>query len=418
MNDQHDNPSGRKGGILTRARRATAGYPRQFWLLLCGLLVSAVGGSIVWPFMTIYLRQRFEVPLTTVTALFLLNSISGIAATTVAGPVVDRVGRKPAMVVSLAVSALTSAVMAVASTLEMWALLMIVGGAAGPLYRIGSNAMVADLVEEERRASAYALLRTIANLGIAIGPAIGGFVTGFSYALAFSIAAAADVVFTLLIALFLTETMPEVRASEDDGPQASAGYGRVLRDWPFLAFCASFTFTAACAILMMVLLPVYVKENFGVPESQYGFIMATNAAMVVGLQYGVTKLAERYKPLSVLVLGSLLYGIGVGSVALGSSFAAFWLSMVIMTVGEMLATPTGTTLTANLAPPDMRGRYMGIYGLTWGIGVGIGPVIGGLANDYIAPVAIWYTGLAMGLVATAGLLLLTRVLRNRQVQPP
>jgi MFS family permease len=107
-----------------------------------------------------------------------------------------------------------------------------------------------------------------------------------------------------------------------------------------------------------------------------------------------------------MALGSLFYALGVGSVALGASFVAFLLSMVVMTIGEMLLVPTGTTVTANLAPADMRGRYMGFYGLTWGVGVGVGPILGGFLSDQIAPVAIWYGGLAIGLLAAAGFLAL------------
>jgi MFS family permease len=56
----------------------------------------------------------------------------------------------------------------------------------------------------------------------------------------------------------------------------------------------------------------------------------------------------------------------------------------------------------------MRGRYMGLYGLSWGVSLGIAPVIGGWLNDNVAPVAIWHAGLAMGLTAALGFLLLER----------
>jgi MFS family permease len=169
--------------------------------------------------------------------------------------------------------------------------------------------------------------------------------------------------------------------------------------------------------LMMVLLPVYVKENFGVPESSYGFIMAANAAMVVLFQYGVTRLTQRFYHLPVLAVGSLFYALGVGSVAWGAGFAGFLLSMVILTIGELIMIPTSTALTANLAPPDMRGRYMGMYGLTWGVAMGIGPVLGGTLNDQVAPVAIWYAGLALGAIAMAGFVVLARLLPRRAAPP-
>ncbi len=162
---------------------------------------------------------------------------------------------------------------------------------------------------------------------------------------------------------------------------------------------------------------MYVKENFGVPESSYGFIMAANAVMVVLFQYGVTRMTQRYYHLPVLAVGSLFYALGVGSVAWGTGFAGFLLSMVILTIGELIMIPTSTALTANLAPPDMRGRYMGVYGLTWSVAMGIGPVLGGALNDQVAPVAIWYAGLVLGSVAMIGFLILGRLLPRRPSLP-
>ena len=135
--------------------------------------------------------------------------------------------------------------------------------------------------------------------------------------------------------------------------------------------------------------------------------------MVVLFQYAITKGTGRFPPLSIMAAGALFYALGVGSIALGTGFVHFLLSMVVLTIGEMLLVPTGTTLAANLSPPDMRGRYMGFYGLTWRVGIGLGPVIGGLLNDQIGPVAIWYGGLVTGLAAALGYLLLEWLIRNK-----
>lgn len=398
-------------------RQATTGYPRQFWLLFWGRLISATGSSMYWPFLTIYMRQQLDVSLTTVALLFTLNSAAGLLTTFVAGPVVDRFGRKWVMVLSLAVASVTLVIMSLADTLLLWAVLMVVNGAFSPLYQVGSDAMIADLIEPKRRPDAYALLRTSHNAGVAVGPAVGGFVTAMSYALAFNIAAGAHVVFALLVLFFVAETMPQRLPAAAEQPQVDEGYARILRDWPFLAFCAVYTLTGCCATLMFLLLPVYAKENYGVPESQLGFLLTTNASMVVLLQYITTRITSRFPHLPVLAVGALFYALGVGSVAWGWSFPMFLGSMVVLTIGEMVMAPTATTLTANLAPPTMRGRYMSIFGLTWGVAFGIGPVIGGYLNDNLAPVAIWYGGLVIGLVSVLGFVLLAGVLRGRRTEP-
>jgi MFS family permease len=367
---------------------------------------------MVWPFLTIYMRQQLDVPLTTVTLLLTINSITSLIASFIAGPAVDRFGRKVAMVISLGMSSLVFIGMSVAGNLGMWAILVSLSGAFGPLYNVGANAMVADLIEPDRRASAYALLRMVANAGVAIGPMIGGFVISISYALAFYAAAIADVIFTLLIFLFVAETVS--KASGSIKVPSGGGYGPIFRDRPFLVFCGTYTLAAMAYAMMMVLLPVYAKENYGVVEQQFGFIMATNAGMVVLFQYTITHLSERYHHLPVLAAGSMFYAIGVGSVALGTGFVGFLISMVILTIGEMIMIPTSTALAANLAPADMRGRYMGFYGLTWGVGFGTGPVLGGLLNDHVAPVMIWYGGLIVGCMAAAGFMILIRLVRSQE----
>jgi MFS family permease len=396
---------------MNRLRQLAARYPRQFWLLFGGMLISASGGSMVWPFLTIYMRQRLDVSLTTVGLLLAINSGARLVTTFVAGPIVDRLGRKGVMVVSLLGSALVYAIMGWAGSLAAWALLMVGNGGLVPLYRVGSDAMVADLLPPDKRVGAYALLRTGNNAGIAIGPAVGGFLAATSYGWTFAAATVSSLTFALITLFLVAETLPQAEGQRVElSPLVT--YRTLLHDRPFLIYCLVVTLAVLPASLLMVLLPVYAKEQYGVVESQYGFIMATNAAMVVLFQYPITNVTRRYPSLLVLAAGALFYGLGVGSVALGSGFWAFWISMVILTLGEMILVPTGTTLTANLAPADQRGRYMGTYSLTWSLGMGIGPAIGGFLSDHIAPVAIWYGGLAFGLAATLGFFLLTRWLEE------
>jgi len=393
--------------VLDRLRRLNAAYPRQFWVLFWGMLLNASGTSMIWPFLTIYMRERFDLPLTSVALVLTMNSMIGLVSSFIAGAVVDRVGRKGAMVASLAITSLTMFGLSLADSLPVWVALMAVNGAFAPLYRVGVDSMAADLIPSPNRPSAYALLRMSMNLGVAIGPTIGGFVAAISYSWAFRGASAAQGLFALLLLATVAETAPfraALRTAETKIKRPAekfAGYERVLRDRRFMGFAAAYTLAGMCYAMMWMLLPVYAKDNFGVPENMYGFIPATNAIMVVLLQYGVTGITRRFNTLWVLAVGSLFFAVGVGSVGWGAGWAAFLISMVIASIGELIVVPTSSTLTADLAPPEMRGRYMSIYSLTHSLGIGIGPVIGGLLNDRLAPVAIWYGGLVIGLFAVA-----------------
>lgn len=399
--------------MITRLRGVSTQYPRQFWLLFFGLLISTVGASMIWPFLMIYVSEKLDLPLTAAAALNTLNSVMGLIASFVAGPITDKFGRKWVMAISLLINGVVYLFMSHADTFGAFALLMAVSGAFNPLYRVGADAMMADLIPAEKRADAYSLLRTSNNIGVAVGPAVGGFIAASSYAIAFYLAATGMIIYSLLVTFLAAETLSRQPTDGEARPvERFGGYGRVLRDRPFISFVGSFTLTQVCASLMWVLLAVYAKQNYQVPEDQYGLIPTTNALMVVFLQVTVTHYTKRHAPLLALAAGSLFYAVAVGSVALGDGFWAFWVSMVILTIGELILSPTATTYAANLAPADMRGRYMSLYGLTWGVASGFGSVLGGFVNDNVSPKAIWYVGGLIGMVSVIAFLTLNR--RSRQ----
>ena len=405
--------------MLALFKRARSEYPRQFWLVFWGMLISSVGGSMIWPFLMVYVSERLHLPMTATASLMTLSSISGLIASFIAGPIVDRLGRKWVMVISLVMNAAGYAFMSNADTLLVFAVLMVVNGVFNPLYRIGVDAMVADMIPHEKRPDAYSLTRMANNIGVAVGPAVGGFMAAISYGIAFYIAAAGLLVYGALILFFAVETMPAHSAAQRERHRTErfGGYGAILRDKPFMGFVVSFTFVTMAAATVWILLAVYTKQNFGIPESQYGFIPTTNALMVIFFQFAVTLVTKRFSPLPVIALGALFYTFATAGIVLGQGFWGFWLCMVILTVGELILMPTASTYVAGLAPADKRGRYMGLFGLTWNVSMGIGPLIGGILSDNLGPVSIWYGAAAFGALSVLGFLLLARRSRRPALQP-
>jgi MFS family permease len=114
----------------------------------------------------------------------------------------------------------------------------------------------------------------------------------------------------------------------------------------------------------------------------------------------------------------MIYALGAGSVALMSGFWGFWLSMVILTFGELTLVPTASKYVADTAPTDLRGRYMSIYWLGWGLARTLSPIIGGFLNDNIAPRAIWIGGLLIGLTSVCGIFLFHLLSSTRAVPRP
>jgi MFS family permease len=395
-------------------------YPRQFWLMITGVVLSTAGGSMIWPFLLIYATNRLDLPLSVVAPLISVNAGTGLLSSLIAGTMADKIGRKTVMNISLTMHGLAYLFLMSASTYEQFFILMVVIGFAQPLYQVGADAMLADLIPSEQRTDAYAISRIAVNAAFALGPAAGGFLASRSYQLAFYAATSGFLAYSALLFILARETLvkstgvvPSAAAAAASRPR-DEGYRHVLRDRPYLAFAALSGLGLIAPTLLWILLPIYAKTNFGLPESLYGWIPTTNALMCVFLQFPVTDVTRRYRPLRIVAIGMLVYACGTGSVALMTGFWGFWASMVVLTMGELILVPTASKFVADLAPANMRGRYMSVYWLSWGMARTLAPLIGGQLNDKVGGEAIWIGGLVIGLASTLGLLFLSR----NSVKPP
>lgn len=388
--------------MVGRLQSLVAEFPRQFWILFGGTLINSLGSGMVFPFLTLYLHQRLNLSMTLVGFALTLWAGSQLVGQLVGGALTDQFGRRRLMVFSLLSSAIFLPFFGLADSFISAAGVAVLLGFTGAMYQPARDAMVADLVGPDKRPQGYGLVRVVNNLGIAIGPAIGGFLASRSYMLTFTLSAAATFLFFLVTLMFIQETRPTVAPARGGTGPIPGNFLSILRDTPFVVFSAATTLVILASVQMMTVLPIYMKDQFGLGESFFGWVMTTNAGMVVLLQFPITRATEKLPRFPLIASGAFLYALGVSSVWIGSSFPHFVASMAVGTLGEMIVVPTATAVTADLAPQAMRGRYMSVLGLTWSLGFGLGPVLGGIISDQLAPRALWPL---MGSAALAGALI-------------
>jgi len=387
--------------------------------MILGIVISTAGGSMVWPFTLIYAGGKLGLPLSAVASLISINAGVGLFASFLAGSMADRIGRKAIMVISLAAIGVAYFFLVQAETYLQFALLMALVGLSSPLYQVGADAMLADMIPSHQRTDAYAINRIANNAAFGIGPAVGGFLAATSYSLAFYGASAGFFIYAVIWLLFSHETLGQ--AIDEDQSSALAeqaqvetkreaarpiGYRKVFKDKPFMTFVLLVGMGLVAPSILWVLMPVYAKVNFNISEAQFGWIPTTNAFMCVFLQFTITNITRKHSTLPVMGYGMLIYAIGAGSVALMTGFWGFWLSMIILTFGELIIVPTASKYVADAAPAALRGRYMSLYWFGWGMSRTLAPLIGGYLNDAISPQAIWIGGLLIGLTSAVGLFLL------------
>lgn len=252
-------------------------------------------------------------------------------------------------------------------------------------------------------------MRVVFNLAVVIGPLIGGLLAIQSYLLLFIADAVTSLITATIVLLALQETWhPKVEEGEKQESmlQTFKDYGKVLKDVAFTWFLITSALMVLVYIQMNTTLAVYLRDVHGVDERGFSYILSLNAGMVVLFQFPITRWVEKYRPLIIMSVGTLLYAIGFAMYGFFSTFFMFLLAMVIITIGEMFVSPVGQAIVARLAPEEMRGRYMAVFGFSWVIPFMIGPLLAGLILDNLDPDILWYIAGFLGVIAAAGYYLL------------
>jgi MFS family permease len=384
-------------------------FDRRIWVLFWSRLIDGAGFSIVSPFLALYMNQVLGAPMTLVGLVLLVAGLAGAAGSFVGGVIADARGRRKVMVVSMITRSLSFVSLAVVITVmpELWlisallALNFFLGGAFDP----ANNAMVADVVEPARQLEAYGLLRVAWNLGFAVGPAIGGLIVAFSYNLAFLASAGVSMIAALILLFFLKESyIPKPGSRKESLKLDLSGISL-----PFLAFCIFCVPMFIMAGQFGTTFPVYANERLGIDSFVIGIVYGINGLMVALIQLPLARWLSRYNMFSAMFFGTLVYALGFFSLALIWGGLGLALSMVVITIGEMIVTPVATSLTAAYSHVDDRGRYMGVFGLVASLGWFTSSLIGGIVYDNASSgLLLWGIMALLGATTALGMALLWR----------
>ncbi len=391
-------------------------YPRLFWILVAITFIDRLGGALIFPFFALYITSKFHVGMTDVGVLFAAFAASSFAGQAIGGALADRFGRKGIILFGLIASSLSTVAMGLINSFEIFFGLAFFIGILTDVAGPARQAMIADILPEEKRGDGFGILHVVFNLTVVIGSAIGGLLAAYSYLLLFMIDAVISLIAAALIFNLIPETKPQ---AHPDAPQETlggtfAGYGRVFRNAAFMLYLGAAMLSIFTYMNMNTTLGVYLRNEHGVIESGYGILLSINALMVVFLQFPFSRRAQKYPPMLMMALGVFLYVIGFSMYGYVSTYAFFILAMVIITIGEMIITPVSQSLIAAFAPEDMRGRYMAVAGFAWAIPFAAGPYLAGLILDGPKPYLLWYVASAIGAVSMFCFLILHYI---KNIQP-
>jgi MFS family permease len=359
--------------------------PRSVQTLQAGGLANAFGNGIVLPFTFIYLHNVRAISLGTIGLILATNAAVSLVAGPLTGTLVDRVGGKRLLAVSLLF--LAAGYGGYAFVHHPWQ-----GFATAAVTGIGNGAfwpaqstLIAGLTPEEKRTPAFAMQRVVMNLGIGLGALTGGFVASTSHPSSFELLFLVDAATFLAYLVVLWTLVPSVLPPRDTRVR-SRGYVDVLRNRPFRAVLLVNTIFIFAGFAGFDLVAVYAKNHAGVKESAIGLVFLVNTLVIVIAQLPIAKLVEGRRRMATLGLMGLVWAgawliVPAAGIWLRGSAAAALLALAVgvFGIGECLHGAVQAPLVTDLAESDLIGRYMALSALSWQVGFMLGPAVGGFA---------------------------------------
>ncbi|MFE6741591.1 MDR family MFS transporter [Streptomyces tubercidicus] len=408
--------STRRSGLRRAVVESVSGLPGQFWWLWTSTLINRLG-AFVATFLALYLTVERGYSASYAGLVAALHGLGGVIASVGAGVMTDRLGRRPTMLIAQLSTAASVALLGFMTDPVAIAVVAGLVGLASNASRPAVQAMMADIVAPEDRVRAFSLNYWAINLGFAISSTAAGLIAEHGYLALFL----GESTLVLACALVVFWKLPESRpaASAPDGPDATGpapapvSMRTVLRDGRFMTVVGLNLLLALLFQQAYVSMPVSMGQD-GFSSADFGLVIAVNGVLIVLLQIPVTRFIEHRSPALLLIGSSLLAGHGFGLTALAGSVAMYAVAVTVWTLGEIINSPTQMGLVVRLSPLHGRGRYQGMYSLSWSVAALVAPLLGGVVIDQYGADALWAGCAAVGTLAAVGYGLL---LRNLPEEP-
>ncbi len=397
------------------------------WILAVGRLLSETGTGFTLFYAPIFFVNKVGLSATSVGFALGSASISGVLGRILGGSFSDSKfwGRRRTLLLSAAISAIASLVLATTSNFAILVVGNLLMGLGEGLYWPATEAVVADLTPAEHRREAYALTRLADNIGLGMGIVLGGALIGTTGAFRalFVIDAVSFVVFFGVVYAAIAETYRP--AAKNRGISLPHSWAIALRDRRLLVYVfVNIIFTIYVSQLQSTM-PLFFT-NFVSVGAAKGFaattisaLFAWQLALSIVCQLPIARALKRFSHPQALTFSALMWAVGfsliwVTGVAPFGQLGWAILGLGVFAIATVSYTPSASSLITDLAPESQLGVYFSINSLCWAVGYFIGPPLGGWALDQSRTVAdTFWLGLALSVSVTILILqYLERMLRS------
>jgi MFS family permease len=349
----------------------------------------AIGGGVVSPTLSIYVKS-FELSYTLTTVVLAVGVLGNIPA----GILVERLGRKPSMLVGLVMIGLSTVGMGTATHFFQLIGAQLVGGIGNALWMLARHAYMTDVIPIANRGRAIALFGGVNRMGTFAGQFCSIFL-GVNLRLPFFIYASVVVLNLLLCFFFIPgtwRTVPEVTGKKPPYLkhllEISRQHARLLATAGVGQVCVQ-TLRRGCNIII----PLYANEVVGLSTQHVRSVVMVSSAVDMSMFPIAGYMMDRFGRRYATVPGVFIFATGMVLMPFTGTFTGLLLAAIFMRMGNGIASGTMMTLGADLAPRHGTGEFLGLWRLTGDFGGSAGPVIVGNLADLFG---LNYSGFALG----------------------
>ena len=393
--------------------------PRSIWILTAAMSVLLTARGMAVPFLIIYFGQVRGFGETVAGAGIMVNAIAGVVFTLLMAGLIDRIGTRPVLIATMVGIGLSTLALPVIDSVPAFFLVMALYGLAAQLFWPAADGLATSLISLYQAARMFALLRVANAVGIGAGGLIGGLIISgggaAEYRIMYIVSAIGCMIAAAIVLIFVRadEKSPGQDSSFHDFGEA-AGWRAVLADRRFIASQVIVFVLVAGFMQLQVAMPPYLRTEAGISESFIGGLLAFKTVLLVIFQMPVAgKIASWPRGMTLSIAGIAWM---ISYVLIGFSPWLFVLPIIavcIFVVGEMLFMPTSAVVVVDLAPEKLRGRYLAVNTVAWGIGWGVSSFIAGALLSTSIPWIIWPATIAMMSAGVIGGLLYDRTAPDR-----
>jgi len=359
------------------------GLPREIYVIFISRIINNLG-CFVFPLLSLILTQKIGLPKDAAGRYVTALSIISVPSLLIGGKLVDTIGRRRIILISQSLGAIAIICCGFMKPSLMMAYTVMLSSVLFSLSSPAYDAMLADLTTPENRKASYSLLYMGMNVGFAIGPVIGGLLFKRYLKYVFIGDGITTILSLVLVMVFVKETMGKdmdtiLQEERKEEASVQGSVFSVLKTRPILIFFSLIMFCYAFEYSQWgFTLPLHLEDIFkGSGASYYGTLACMNGFVVIALTPVISKITHSIKPIKVIAMGGLFYGIAFGSFSFIRNYPLFLIFIIIMTMGEIMVTINSSTFIANHTPASHRGRVSSILPLISGGGYAVGPMIMG-----------------------------------------